>query len=82
MKILAKIAKPIPKNTMKANNIAASTLRVYLEEKNQDANLRILNSDVIRLAEILSHFYMEAISKSEELYKSTTFENLRHSLNR
>lgn len=78
--LLAKRAKAIPKNTSKANNSAASTLRLYLVEKNQDSNFE--DFEIVRLAEVLCHFYMDARSKTGELYKATTFENLRHSLNR
>jgi hypothetical protein len=38
--------------------------------------------DVARLAETLSHFYMDARTKSGDLYKATTLTNTRHALNR
>jgi hypothetical protein len=38
--------------------------------------------DVARLGETLSHFYMDARTKSGDLYKATTLTNTRHALNR
>ena len=78
--IVNKRQNVIPQNTVKANKAAAKLLRNYLLEKNLDSDFE--SFDVGRLAEILTHFYLDARSKNGELYKATTLINTRHALNR
>ena len=56
--IIAKRQNVVPTNTVKANKAAANLFRSYLKEKNMETNFEIF--DVARLAETLSHFYMDA----------------------
>lgn len=78
--ILAKRANIVPKNTVNANKGASSLFRCYLEEKSQNTNFETF--DPVRLAEHLSHFYMDVRTKDGEMYKATSLESMRHSLNR
>ncbi len=78
--ILAKRANIVPKNTINANKGASSLFRCYLEEKSQNTNFETF--DPVRLAEHLSHFYMDVRTKDGEMYKATSLESMRHSLNR
>ncbi|KAJ8321176.1 hypothetical protein KUTeg_001301 [Tegillarca granosa] len=56
--IIKKRAKNIPDNTQKANKKAANILRAYLQEKQQEDDFE--NFDVLKLNEVLSHFYLDA----------------------
>ena len=56
--IIAKRQNLVPTNTMKANKAASNLFRSYLEEKNMETHFEMF--DVARLAETLSHFYMDA----------------------
>jgi hypothetical protein len=67
--IIAKRQNLVPTNTVKANKAASNLFRSYLEEKNMETNFEMF--DVARLAETLSHFYMDARTKSGDLYKTT-----------
>lgn len=67
-------------NTIKCNNKAANVLREYLKEKGQDSNLE--SFDVVQLNEILGQFYIDAWKPDGEKYKTTSLENIQHSLNR
>ena len=78
--IIAKRQNLVPTNTVKANKAASNLFRSYLEEKNMETNFEMF--DVARLAETLSHLYMDARTKSGDLYKATTLTNTRHALNR
>ena len=78
--IIAKRQYLVPTNTVKANKAASNLFRSYLEEKNMETNFEMF--DVARLAETLSHFYMDVRTKSGDLYKATTLTNTRHALNR
>ncbi|CAG2198541.1 KCTD1_15 [Mytilus edulis] len=78
--VIAKKQNLVPVNTVKANKGAANLLRSYLREKNMDTNFE--SFEIHRLAETLSHFYMDARTKEGEMYKSTTLINTRHALNR
>jgi hypothetical protein len=55
--IIAKRQNLVPTNTVKANKAASNLFRSYLEEKNMETNFEMF--DVARLAETLSHFYMD-----------------------
>jgi hypothetical protein len=61
--IIAKRQNLVPTNTVKANKAASNLFRSYLEEKNMETNFEMF--DVARLAETLSHFYMDARTKVE-----------------
>ena len=65
---------------MKANKAAANLFRSYLKEKSTETNFEMF--DVARIAETLSHFYMDACTKGGDLYKATTLTNTRHALSR
>lgn len=78
--IIAKRQNVVPINTVKANKAAAKLFRSYLSEKNMETDFEMF--DVARLAKILSHFYMDARTKSGDLYKATSLTNTRHALNR
>ena len=55
----------VPTNTVKANKAASNLFRSYLKEKNMETNFEMF--DVARLAETLSHFYMDAYKKWRSL---------------
>ena len=61
--IIAKRQNFVPTNTVKANKAASNLSRSYLEEKNMETNFEMF--DVARLAETLSHFYMNARTKPQ-----------------
>jgi len=62
------------------NNYAGDKIRKYLHEKNLNPEFETYNA--AQLAEVLGKFYLDARSDKGDFYKSTTLENLRHSLNR
>ena len=66
--IIAKRQNLVPTNTVKANKAASNLFRSYLKEKNMEANFEMF--DVTRIAETLSHFHMDARTKSGDLYKA------------
>ena len=68
------------KETVRSNQKAARLLKAYLGEINQDQNFE--QFDAVRMNEVLSHFYMNARKQDGEFYKATTFENMRHAINR
>lgn len=68
------------RNTLKANRKAANTLREYLKEKEMDTDF--VKFSETQLAEILSHFYMDARRPDGEHYKIGSLQNFRYSLNR
>ena len=59
---------------------AARTLKAYLKEAGQDENLE--EFDVVKLNEVLRHFYTNARKQDSDHYKATSFNNIRHALNR
>ena len=64
---IAKRQNVVPTKTVKASKAAAKLLRSYLKEENTETNFEMF--DVARLAETLSHFYMDARTKGRVLYK-------------
>ena len=56
--------------TIISNKAASNLLRSYLKEKDMETNFEMF--DVARLAETLPHFYVDARTKSGDLYKTTT----------
>lgn len=54
-------------NTFKCNNKAANVLREYLKTKGQDSN-------VLKLIEVLGHFYIDARKPDEKKYITTSLE--------
>jgi endo-1,4-beta-D-glucanase Y len=68
------------KETMKGNQKATRTLKAYLKEARQDENFE--EFDVVKLNEVLRHFYMNARKQDSDHYKATSFKNIRHALNR
>lgn len=75
-----KRVKSTPINTIKANNHAAKVLRTYLAEKNEAVEFEVLEPS--KLSKLLSGFYLDARTVDGELYKATSIEQIRHSLNR
>lgn len=53
--------------TIKCNNKAANVLREYLKTKGQDSN-------VLKLIEVLGHFYIDARKPDEKKYITTSLE--------
>ena len=78
--ILSKRQAAVPKNTQKCNTGAATLFREYLREKEMDTDFE--QYDETTLVKTLGPFYLNARTKGGELYKATTFENFRYSLNR
>lgn len=70
----------VPKTTAKATTTAANTFREYLKEKNQPQDFENFTKQQLNLA--LSTFYVEARTKTGEIYKKTSLETLRYGLNR
>ena len=68
------------KETIKCNAKSARVLKAYLREKKQDENFE--EFDAVRLNEILIHFYLSARKQDGKHYKATSFESMRHALNR
>jgi hypothetical protein len=68
------------KETMKSNQKAAHSLKAYLKEADQDEKFD--EFDVDKLNEVLGHFYLNARKQDGDHYKATSFENIRHALNR
>ena len=77
---IAKRQHVLPTNTVKANKAAANLFRSYLKKKNTETKFEMI--DVARLAEALSHFFMDARTKGRVLCKATTLTNTRHALSR
>lgn len=75
-----KTMKLIPENTKKANEKAAKSFRIYLAEK--ELNTYFEELEAVELNTILKTFYFDARTVTGELYKASSLENLRHSLNR
>jgi hypothetical protein len=67
-------------NTLRCNAKAAKILRDYLKEKSQNEEFETF--DAVGLSEVLGHFYCDARKPDGEKYKTPSFENIRHSLNR
>lgn len=78
--IMKKREKSIPFNTLKSNTASANVFRSYLTESGQNTNFELMEE--AELADKLKCFYCDARSQKGELYKLTTFENIRHGLNR
>jgi phosphoribosylaminoimidazole-succinocarboxamide synthase len=57
-------------NTIISNKAATNLLKSYLKEKDMETNFEMF--DVARLAETLPHFYVNAVTKSGNFYKTTT----------
>ena len=68
------------KSTQKSNKRAAGTLRQYLMEKKQRSDFE--NFDKVTLNAALSQFYVNLRKPDGTKYKMTSFESIRHSLNR
>ena len=69
-----------PKATEKTEQFAAKTFREYLKEKEENENFESFpKSD---LDKRLSSFYLKARTKKGELYKKTSLDLFRYSLNR
>ena len=68
------------KSTQKSNKRAAGTLRQYLMEKKQRSDFE--NFDIVSLNAALSQFYVNLRKPDGTKYKMTSFESIRHSLNR
>ena len=68
------------KSTQKSNKRAAGTLRQYLMEKKQRSDFE--NFDKVSLNAALSQFYVNLRKPDGTKYKMTSFESIRHSLNR
>ena len=56
------------------------TLKAYLKEAGQDETFEEFH--VVKLNEVLGHFYMNTRKQDGEHYKATSFQNIRHTLNR
>jgi hypothetical protein len=65
---------------MKSNQKAARTLKAYLKEAHQEEKFE--EFDVVKLNEVLGHCYLNARKQDGDHYKATSFENIRHALNR
>jgi 2-polyprenyl-3-methyl-5-hydroxy-6-metoxy-1,4-benzoquinol methylase len=50
------------KETMKGNRKAARTLKAYLKEADQDEKFE--EFDVVKLNEVLEHFYLNALQRT------------------
>ena len=68
--ITAKRQNIVHINTIISNKVAANLLRSYLKETDMETNFEMF--DVARLAESLPHFYVDARTKSGDLFKTTT----------
>ena len=66
----------VPINTNKASKAATNLWRSYLKEKDMETSFDMF--DVTKLAERLPHFYVDACTKSEDIYKATTLTNTKH----
>ena len=73
--------KATPSNTIRPNEKAANAFRQYLLEKEEESTdfERFSAEDLNRL---LQRYYFEARTVNGELYKTSSLENFRHSLNR
>ena len=69
-----------PKNTVKADRVAATVLRDYLKEKGMNTAFESLSKN--ELDSVLSSFWVEARTKTGELYKKTSLDSIRYGLNR
>lgn len=56
--------------TIKCNNKAANVLQEYLKAKGQDSNFDSFN--VVKLIEVLGHFYIDARKPDDKKYKTTS----------
>ena len=72
--------KRLKLNAAKANKKSASILRGYLKEQNQDSLFE--NYDTVRLNETLAHFCMDLGKPDGGRYKATSFDSIRHGINR
>ena len=70
----------VPASTKKANEKAGRVFNNYLTENAVDKQVHELDSG--ELASLLGKFYFEARTVNGDLYKCSSLENLRHSLNR
>jgi phosphoribosylaminoimidazole-succinocarboxamide synthase len=68
--ITAKRQNIVHINTIISNKAAANLLRSYLKETDLETNFEMF--DVARLAESLPHLYVDARTKSGDLFKTTT----------
>ncbi|XP_048771872.2 uncharacterized protein LOC125677743 [Ostrea edulis] len=66
--------------TRRCNAKAAKILRDYLKEQGQNEEFEAY--DTVGLSEVLGHFYCDARKPDGEKYKTSSLENIRHSLNR
>ena len=69
-----------PKNTTKCETSAANVLRDYLTEKGM--NIQFETFPKKELDTVLSKFYLEARTKDGQLFKKSSIEGIRYSLNR
>ena len=75
-----KRAGVIPKSTKKANESAARAFQSFLKEKGLTTAIEELEPE--ELAEHLGSFYFNARTVDGGLYKRSSLDNFRHSLNR
>ena len=69
-----------PDNTKKQNKMAAEILRNYLVEKDKNPDFESYSDT--ELGSVLCTFYLDARTKKGDMYKTSSLENIRHSLNR
>lgn len=74
-----KRAMVIPKNTKKCENVAERLFSAFLQE-NGNSNMHDLSNE--ELDALLTKFWFSARTKKGELYRVSTLENWKHSLNR
>ena len=70
----------IPKTTAKNEKSAANTFREYLKEKGHETRFETFTKDELNTR--LSSFYVEARTRSGELYKLTSMMTFRYGLSR
>jgi phosphoribosylaminoimidazole-succinocarboxamide synthase len=82
--ITAKRQNVVHINTIISNKPAANLLRSYLKETDMETNFEMF--DIARLTESLPHCYVDARTKSGDLFKTTTqkkkFEEIYNEIRR
>ena len=78
--IANKRAAVTPSNTKKANEKAARTFRAYLKEAGKSENFEEFTEGELDAS--LGKFYINARQADGSMYKISSLENFRHSLNR
>ena len=68
------------RNIQKANERACSLLKSYLKEKEMSSSFWLYSKK--ELNEVLLHFYVNVRQVHGQKYKVSSFENIRHRLNR